>query len=100
MSSTYITEVDGPEIEIPDAPFYVLANDTFFSNWPGLPFSKNVAVVPCETEKEWDETYNYMLTRPELCYVRQVVHRPRNKPDTSYSLVEGWRRPKPATDQG
>lgn len=93
---------------IPEAPYYVLSNDSFMSGWgkaadrvkrspmaPGLTLCTrqrtiNTCVVPCTSLVMAIAVEAYVQTRTEQKYVRIVGNRPRSKAHVIYSLQSGW----------
>jgi len=74
--------------EIPDAPYYVLANDTFMSGW-GLAEGKiNTIILPCVNWAEAKAVSEYAKSRDEMKHVRIVSKKPRLRLATHlYSLM-------------
>ena len=76
--------------EIPEAAYYVLGNDKFFSGW-GLSEGKvNVAIVPCDNYTKALEVFFNFKARPEMARVRIVIHKPRLRWWYTYSLLDSW----------
>lgn len=76
--------------DIPSAPYYVLSNDSFMSDWGAARSKINTCVVPCAT---WDEAVavqHYVQSRREQKRVR-IACSVRPKAHVVYSLVEGWK---------
>lgn len=73
--------------EIPDAPYYVLANDSFMSGWGGARDAINTVVLPCHDREEANAVAQYAESRPEQKRVRIVLHKPRLRPNVVYSLL-------------
>jgi len=74
--------------EIPDAPYYVLSNDTFMSGW-GLAEGKiNTIILPCVNWIEAQQVAEYAKSRTDQRYVRIVTQKPRLRLNTHlYSLM-------------
>ena len=63
--------------DIPDAPYYVLANDSFFSNSP-LFSGTNTVVLPCADYAEADYVEKRLRRdRDDLKRIRIVSNKPR-----------------------
>ena len=77
---------------MPVAPFYVLSNDRFFSDWdrvnPGL---TNTPVVPCDTYQEALSVVAYVESRRDQKRIRIVSDKPRRRPGRVLNLVLAWR---------
>ena len=76
--------------EIPDAPFYVLSNDTFMSGWGHAEGMTNVVIVPCEREAIANRVAAYARQRSDQKRVRIVENKPRMRRGVLYSLVPQW----------
>jgi hypothetical protein len=75
---------------LPKAPYYVLSNDVFMSNWEYAKNTLNVCVVPCKDYETAKRVANYAKSRSDQKYVRIVIHPPRKRDGVIYSLVMGW----------
>lgn len=75
---------------IPDAPFYVLSNDTFMSGWGKAKDKINTCVVPCDTYEQAETVERYVRSRSEQKRVR-IATNVRAKRNVIYSLCEGWK---------
>ena len=73
--------------EIPDAPFYVLSNDSFMSGWGPARNAVNTVILPCESLEQAETVYDNATDRPEQKRVRIVGEKPRIKPGHVYSLL-------------
>ena len=74
--------------DIPDAPYYVLAEDRFMSGWGQAEGMRNVVVLPCSDDQEARDVESYALfQRDEMKRVRIVTNKPRMKADVLYSLL-------------
>jgi hypothetical protein len=76
--------------EIPDAPYYVLANDTFMSGWGPAQGKTNTVILPCQSWSEAQYVESYAtFQRTDMQRVRIVVHKPRlNNATHLYSLMD------------
>ncbi len=63
--------------EIPEAPYYVVMDDTFMSGWGPAAGKINTLVFLCKTTKEADAVYFNGLARKEMRRVRVVTEKPR-----------------------
>lgn len=75
---------------IPDAPFYVLSNDTFMSGWGPARGKINTCVVPCSNMKEAMAVEKYVCSRTDQKRIRIIENKPRPKSHVLYSLCLGW----------
>ena len=74
--------------EIPDAPLYVLANDSFMSDWGHAKGKTNTVILPCRDHEEARDVRDYADSRDEMRYVRIACNKPRLKTKTHlYSLL-------------
>ncbi len=74
--------------EIPAAPYYVLATDSFMSGWGQAAGTKNVVILPCADWYEMKHVRAYCASRSEMKYVRTVYSKPRLNPNYVYSLFD------------
>ena len=88
--SYYFNSTEGKYYFIPDAPYYVLSNDSFMSGWGHAKDSINTCVVPCETYEQAEKVEEYARSRNDQKYIRIVTNKPRKKDHVLYSLVPGW----------
>jgi len=72
--------------DIPDAPYYVLSNDSFMSGWGYAAGMINTVVLPCETWEEARIVERNAKARGDQKYVRIVTQKPRMKAHVLYSL--------------
>ena len=73
--------------EVPDAPAYVMCNDTFMSGWGQAEGKTNTIILPC---KSWDEAEVVAANarrRGEQVRVRIVANKPRLHDHVLYSLL-------------
>jgi hypothetical protein len=75
---------------IPNAPYYVLSNDRFFSHSPFAPNQINVCVVPCNSMTEARAIERYIRSREDQKYIRIVEHKPRAR-GRILTLLLSWR---------
>lgn len=73
--------------EIPDAPCYVLANDSFMSGWGHARGKINTVILPCKTRQEAQSVEDYANCRSEMKRVRVVCNKPRLRKGHLYSLL-------------
>ncbi len=66
--------------EIPDAPYYVCANDKFMSGWGDARGKINTLIFPCDTILEVDRIMNVLESNDSMRYVRVCYTKPRLKP--------------------
>ena len=73
--------------EIPDAPYYVLSNDTFMSGWGFAKGKINTVILPCKSYSQALRVESYAHTRSDTNRVRIVCNKPRLHNSTHlYSL--------------
>ena len=74
--------------DIPRAPWYVLSNDPFMSDWKhGVTEGKiNTCVVPCDSYEEAEGVRAYIESRGDQKYIRINYTPPRNKSHVLYSM--------------
>lgn len=73
--------------DIPDAPYYVLANDNFMSGWGPAKGKINTVILPCESYEEVRWVEDYASSRSEMSYVRIAGEKPRLRAGRLYSLL-------------
>lgn len=73
--------------EIPDAPFYVLSNDSFMSGWGQAERKTNTIILPCESYEEAETVQATAQDRGDQKNVRIVGNKPRLRPGVLYSLL-------------
>ena len=73
--------------EIPDALFYVLANDSFMSGWGPASGKTNTVVLPCDSRLDAEVVMQNAEDRSEMHHVRIVDNKPRLRPGVLYSLL-------------
>jgi hypothetical protein len=81
---------EGGSCAIPDAPLYVLSNDTFMSGWGPARERINVCVVPVASDEEAKLVEAYMESRDDQRYIRRAHSRPRAR-GRLLSLLLAWR---------
>lgn len=74
--------------DIPDAPLYVLANDSFMSGWGEAEGKINTVVFPCDNLTEAAIVADNLIRRGEMKRVRSAVHKPRMRPGVLYSIMD------------
>ena len=72
--------------QIPQAPFYVLAEDTFLSGWGDADGKINTLLLPCASKEEAEIVKHNAKSRPEMVRVRIENTRPPLSKCTVYSL--------------
>lgn len=78
---------------IPDAPFYVLSNDPFFSGeQPNGDDLINTCVVPVASAREAKAVVAYVESRKDQNRIRVVDKKPRSRSGVRLSLVWSWRQ--------
>jgi hypothetical protein len=65
--------------EIPDAPYYVCANDRFLSGWGPAQGKTNTVIFPCSTMIEVHRMMSILEARNDMRYVRVCYTKPRLK---------------------
>lgn len=75
---------------IPDAPCYVLSNDTFMSDWGPAKGKINTCIVPCNDMSIAMAVETYIETRSDQNRIRIVENKPKTKAHVLYSLVPDW----------
>lgn len=76
-----------------DAPWYVVATDTFSSRGPGMRGRVSYSVVPCATSNEARQARDFMdmPDRGELKRVRMVTTKPRPRSNVLLCQTLGYR---------
>ena len=72
--------------DIPAAPYYVLAKDTFMSGWGGSQGRPNIVILPCESYEEAEIVLDNAQARSEMKYCRINSTKPRLQRWNTYSL--------------
>jgi hypothetical protein len=72
--------------QIPDANYYVLCNDQFFSHWFG-DSRVNTVILPCKTISQVYSVMNYVKSRRDQKRIRYVINKPRLREGIRYSLL-------------
>ncbi len=75
---------------IPDAPIYVLSNDTFMSYWGESINKINTCVVPCASLEEANAVIRYIESRSDQKYIRLAQNKPQPR-HRKLSLLLSWR---------
>ena len=83
MSSKTVTD----RHDIPDAMYYVLSNDTFFSGSDYCRGRTNTVILPCGSRAEAETVAANARNRTDQQRVRIVVHKPRLRDYVMYSLL-------------
>ena len=71
--------------QIPDAKFYVLTNDRFFSDWFGNG-KTNTIILPCDSMEQVITIMKHAKSRKDQYNVRCVFNKPRIREGRIYSL--------------
>jgi hypothetical protein len=84
--------------DIPDAPLYVLANDSFMSGWGMAEGLTNTVVLACESYEEAEVVADNARARSDMRRVRIVGEKPRLRRGVLYSFMsrddaDRWYRP-------
>lgn len=70
-------QIFGPS-DIPEAPYYVLANDRFLSGWGAAEGKTSVVILPCADYSEAQRVEEHALfQRSDMNRVRVLDHKPR-----------------------
>lgn len=75
---------------IPEAPYYVLSNDSYMSGWGKSKGKINTCVVPCTNDAMARGVKAYIESREDQKYIRIVCNKPRTKSYVLYSIQLGW----------
>lgn len=75
---------------IPDAPIYVLSNDSFMSGWGESQGKINTCVVPCASLEEANDVIRYIESRSDQKYIRLAQNKPQPR-HRKLSLMLSWR---------
>lgn len=76
--------------DIPDAPIYVLSNDSFMSYWGESAGKINTCVVPCASLEEANDVIRYIESRSDQKYIRLTQNKPQPR-HRKLSLMLSWR---------
>ncbi len=71
--------------QIPDAKFYVLTNDRFFSDWFGSG-KINTIILPCNSMEQVNKVMAYVESRSDQQRIRYVINKPRLRQRVTYTL--------------
>jgi hypothetical protein len=83
------------KFNVEDAPFYVLANDTFLSGWGEATGKINTVVVPCQTNAEIQVVADNLRGRPDMDNVHVTSTKPGSKgPRVRYSVLDRESAPR------
>ena len=83
MASKTVTE----RKQIPDAPCYVLAHDTFMSGWGDARGKQNTVILPCDSYQEAETVSDNARRRGDQKRIRIVGNKPRLQSHILYSLL-------------
>jgi hypothetical protein len=72
--------------EIPNAPFYVMSNDSHFSGWGPAAGRINTLILPCYSVEELEVVLRNVEDRPEQKYVRTLTKKPTIRGAVYYNL--------------
>jgi len=81
MAETAKTQAD-----IPEAPFYVTAIDSFMSGWGPAEGRANLVCLPCSNEAEVKSVLAYVRTRPEMERIKVSHTKPLVDAETDVSV--------------
>ncbi len=73
--------------QIPDAPYYVLSNDTFMSGWGHARGHVNTIILPAYSLVEAEVIAQNARSRTDQTRVRIVGNKPRMRRGVAYSLL-------------
>lgn len=73
--------------QIPDAPVYVLCNDSFMSGWGQARGRVNTIILPCADTHEASIVMENAAARSDQKRIRMVGAKPRLRPGILYSLL-------------
>jgi len=62
---------------IPNAPYYVLSNDSFMSGWGYARDKINTCVVPCQTHNQARRVMRYISLREDQKRIRIINKKPK-----------------------
>ncbi|MFO7902321.1 MAG: hypothetical protein R6U98_06665 [Pirellulaceae bacterium] len=74
--------------EIPDAPYYVMSNDSFMSGWGPAKGRINTIILPCESLREARIVEWNAGQRTDQQRVRIARNKPRLRDGVLYSLMD------------
>jgi hypothetical protein len=83
---TGMAERANAQSDIPQAPFYVTAVDSFMSGWGEAQGRVNLVCLPCENEAEVKAVLAYVRTRPEMERVKVSHTAPLVDAETEVSV--------------
>jgi hypothetical protein len=72
--------------EIPDAPYYVIAHDTFMSGWGRAEGKENWVILPAETELVAQDIAENARNRTEMKSVRITAEKPTPWADRGFRV--------------
>src|SRR5512138_452847 len=84
-----MSETITSQSQIPDAPYYVLANDSFLSNWGTAAGKTNTVILPCKSYDEAEIVAANAKARSEMRRVRIAYLKPKLSSHIIYSLTFG-----------
>src|SRR5512138_1255677 len=83
-----MSETITSQSQIPDAPYYVLANDSFLSNWGTAAGKTNTVILPCKSYDEAEIVAANAKARSEMRRVRIAYLKPKLSSHIIYSLMD------------
>lgn len=87
-------------LPIPEAPYYVVSEDTFMSGWGHAKDKRNIVVVPCDDYDTAERVFDYAKSRSDQKKVRINTTPPETKQNVIYSLVSDWIETSLRWDEG
>lgn len=76
--------------DIPDAPYYVLCNDSFMSGWGSAKGKINTLILPCRSGSEAEIVAAHARKREDQKYIRIVANKPRINTSRVYYSLHNW----------
>lgn len=73
--------------DIPKAPYYVVAIDTFMSGWGEARDRTNKVVLPCESRRVAEKVLEYAQGRSEMRQAKIITKKPRFTEYIAWSLL-------------
>lgn len=73
--------------DIPEAPYYVVAIDTFMSGWGEARDRTNKVVLPCESRRVAEKVLEYARSRSEMRQAKIISRKPRFTEHIAWSLL-------------
>ena len=73
--------------DVPNAPCYVLSNDSFMSGWGEARDKTTTIILPCASYEQAQIVFDNAKARTDQKNVRIVAHKPRFRSGVLYSLL-------------